>query len=141
MEGSLAKALHIAGSSCFRGRFAGSAACAWVPCGVPQAPEGGYGRRSDPSTDQSRLVRRPDIHRRAVPEQVLLVEEVAERLRISTRMRISTRTVTRAIEAGRLVSHDAADLRPPDRRVRGQPPIDIEGRIAAARTRCSPATR
>lgn len=32
------------------------------------------------------------------PEQVLLVEEVAERLRISTR------TVTRAIEAGRLVS-------------------------------------
>jgi len=32
------------------------------------------------------------------PEQVLLVEEVAERLRISMR------TVTRAIEAGRLVS-------------------------------------
>jgi excisionase family DNA binding protein len=32
------------------------------------------------------------------PEQVLLVEEVAERLRISTR------TVTRAIEAGRLAS-------------------------------------
>jgi excisionase family DNA binding protein len=32
------------------------------------------------------------------PEQVLLVDEVAERLRISTR------TVTRAIEAGRLAS-------------------------------------
>ncbi len=32
------------------------------------------------------------------PEQVLLVEEVAERLRIATR------TVTRAIDAGRLVS-------------------------------------
>jgi excisionase family DNA binding protein len=32
------------------------------------------------------------------PEQVLLVEEVAERLRISTR------TVTRAIDAGRLAS-------------------------------------
>jgi excisionase family DNA binding protein len=32
------------------------------------------------------------------PEQVLLVEEVAERLRISTR------TVTRAIDAGRLTS-------------------------------------